>query len=326
MPSADPTPRERVHRALCHQPVDRPPFCVWLDGPVLSAFTEREGDGFDPAEHFGADAALHLPWPGWPHGERLEQDGNVWYMPLVQSVAEAEALALPNPGAAEIYAPLDALVERHAGRRAVFVGLLGVLHLADIVISTQNLFMELADNPEGVKRLMERWAGVLEGVAREVCRRDIDAFFIRDDLSSPAGPLMSPARLKEFGVDFDARALAAAREAGVPVGWHSDGDLAPVLGLLADLDLDLDFIGPLSPAYNDQAAFYREYGGRLAVFGGLDNGPIIRSSDPAEIAAAVAAPRDALPAGLLLHTHELPTGTPLGNVDTAAQALAAGSG
>ena len=87
-------------------------------------------------------------------------------------------------------------------------------------------------------------------------------------------------------------------------------------------DLGLDFIGPLSPAYNDQAAFYGEHGGRLAVFGGLDNTPIIESASPAEIAAAVAAPRESLPDGLILHTHELPSGTPPENIDAAVRALA----
>ena len=255
--------------------MDRPPFCVWLDGPVLTALAQEHGEDFDPAEHYGADVAVHLPWPGWPHGERLEQDGNVWYMPLVQTAAEAR-----SPGPAGPRRPghirrarCPAGAPRGPPRGGSWA-VLGVLHLADITLSAQHMFMELADNPEGVKRMMERWAGGARGRWRARCAGATSTPFSSATIfPRRQARLCRRAWLKEYGVDYDARALAAAREAGVPAGWHSDGNLAPVLGLLAELDLD--FLGPLSPACNDQAAFYAEHGEHLAVFGGLDNTPII---------------------------------------------------
>jgi hypothetical protein len=69
---------------------------------------------------------------------------------------------------------------------------------------------------------------VAEGVAARA-----DAIVVADDLAGARGPLASPEYFAEHVLQRLARAVAAARGAGMPALLHSDGEMATLLGDVA---------------------------------------------------------------------------------------------
>jgi uroporphyrinogen decarboxylase len=241
------TSKERVLCALNHGLPDRVPFAEQqIEQPVLAAlFGERlAADPIHVAEQldldvltFGLFPPLCVKETKLPGGRSFQTGGRLRTredLGLLQT--------LQDPTDPALFAELEDLVRRNRGRRAIVgktrLGLSPMLMSMDL----EGFSQALADDPEIIVHILQRYAQWSAVAIREMCRRGVDVIWCFDDFAHNTGPMMSPAI-------FRAMILPGLRETAglIPVPWifHSDGDFRLMLRDL--LTLKMSGLHPLEP-------------------------------------------------------------------------------
>lgn len=302
---------------------DRVPFNFWMDRDRMAQYDREWGADFR-VTHYGVDvveAFVSLPW--WPGMQpRTVDDGKtVWQVePLVSSISEARDLPMPDPDDPAVYADIRAKRERYPDR-AVFALMLGPLDILHPLRLAENLYTDLLDYPDEVHAILRRAKPVIDEAARRACEMDIDVLYLAADLCGRDGPLVSPRLLREFHFDYLRDAIDIAHAAGKKVMYHSDGLVLDILSLY--IDYGIDGCNPVEPRYNDPREFVRRAGGRLVLYGALDNCDIIPNSSPDEVRAHVRNQFEALgrDGRLIFSTHDIPGSCPRENLDAMVETI-----
>jgi uroporphyrinogen decarboxylase len=120
-----------------------------------------------------------------------------------------------------------------------------------------------------------------------------------------------------------ARLFEPFREAGLPVILHSDGDIRAILPDLVEIGITA--LNPVQPEVLEHAWLQKEYGDRLAFYGGISTQGVLPSGTPEEVRVAAAeclrtlAPRGT---GLMIGpSHRMQTDIPGANVAAMLEAF-----
>jgi len=139
-----------------------------------------------------------------------------------------------------------------------------------------------------------------------------DGAFVYGDMAYNTGPFMSPRHFREFLVPYHKRMFDEFHRRGMPVIFHSDGDIRPVIGDL--ISSGVDAINPLECKANmDLRELAPQWGDRLGFVGGIDV-RVLMTNDPEQIRAEVRAKLGAaMPYhGFIYHSdHSIPPGVTL---------------
>jgi uroporphyrinogen decarboxylase len=110
---------------------------------------------------------------------------------------------------------------------------------------------------------------------------EVDGAWVWGDIAYSRGTLFSPAMYKEILYPLHRRLIGFFKRRGLPVVYHSDGDIRRVIPLL--IDAGVRCIQPLEAKANmDLFELKREYGNQLAFMGNVDFDRIARSESDAE--------------------------------------------
>jgi uroporphyrinogen decarboxylase len=110
---------------------------------------------------------------------------------------------------------------------------------------------------------------------------ELDGAWIWGDIAYSRGTFFSPRMYREILWPFHKRLVGFFRARGLPVVYHSDGDLRAVIDLL--IEAGVTCLQPLeAKAGMDLLKLKREYGGRLAFMGNIDFEAIARGPESAE--------------------------------------------
>jgi uroporphyrinogen decarboxylase len=150
----------------------------------------------------------------------------------------------------------------------------------------ENFAYQLADDPEFVQALVNRLgASQMEGLEILLQFNCIGAIWMPDDLAYNSGPMVSPRLLQKYIYPWYRRMVARCRQAGIPVGLHSDGDLTR---LLPDLvACGFDGLHPIEPPVNDIFAIKQKWGGSISLAGNIDLKHTLCAGTPRTVAAEV---------------------------------------
>jgi len=178
-----------------------------------------------------------------------------------------------------------------------------------------NFMFQLADDPAFVQEVIDRLGAsqlaVLEILLQYGC---VGTIWLPDDLCYNSGPVVSPRTYGKYVYPWYVRIVARCHEAGMPVGFHSDGDLTRLLPDLVACGFDC--IHPFEPPLNDIVAVKRAWGHRISVAGNIDlRGPLSRGT-PGEVEAEVREKAAALAPGggwLLGSSNSIPDFVPVEN-------------
>ncbi len=139
----------------------------------------------------------------------------------------------------------------------------------------EQFLMDLAADPGFAEALVRRITDSIVELTRaylEACGAWIDMIEMPgDDYAAQTGLVMSPAMFRTFFKPAIARLVTVIREfrPDLPIMFHCDGALAPILGDLADAGVDV--VHPLEPLpATDLAAVKAEFGRRLSFLGSID--------------------------------------------------------
>jgi len=262
------TSRERVERIIHFEKPDRVAFNFWMDRRRMAELDARHGPDFR-VRHYDADIVESIIPIPYPQGRMAQRKGTSWLAePLFASFEDARAIALPDPADPALYESLAYDLRRFADR-AVIADLPNVLTYVEGMRSQEMLYLDMLLEPEAVKAFFGRLSDVMAGAADQVCRTDIAALYVMDDIAFNRGLLMSPAQFREFVLPHWKKVIDAAHAHHKPVFFHTDGNAEPIWDVFAE-ELGVRMLNPLQPNLQDISAFKRTYHGRMGVYGGID--------------------------------------------------------
>jgi uroporphyrinogen decarboxylase len=149
--------------------------------------------------------------------------------------------------------------------------------------TTQELFMDLADPPDGLLEFMGRLHEFYCELYRAWCRTDVDAIMFMDDWGSQDRLLVNPAMWREMFRPLYADYIDIAHGAGKRAFMHSDGHILAILPDLIEIGLD---------ALNSQifcmgADQMVSHAGRITFWGEIDRQYLLARGTTEEVADAV---------------------------------------
>jgi uroporphyrinogen decarboxylase len=192
------------------------------------------------------------------------------------------AYAWPDPDDAD-YRILDTLGnEMPKGMKMVVSGPGGALENANFILGFENMCYLIADDERLIEDVFESIGTRLVKHYKRVLEYDgVGAIISNDDWGFKSQTMLSPENMRRFVFPWHKQIVEAAHKAGKPAILHSCGNLEAVMDDIID---DMKFDGKHS--YEDTIQpveqAYEQYGGRIAILGGIDLDFLVRST-PEEV-------------------------------------------
>ena len=334
------TCKERMRRALNHEPVDRIPTQVNYTqamgqrmaahlGVTIDELPQRLGNHLlrvDIAhEHRRSDdGRFAFDW--WGVGFDTEQEG---YFAAVHPLAgskDLDAYAWPDPRAPNLLDGAARTIADDGGEHFIAPNFgFALFERAWTLRGFDTFFLDMALDPGFAGELLERITQIQLVLIQRFLDLGVDGGYFGDDYGAQANLLFSPRMWRSLIKPRLARLFAPFREAGLPVIMHSDGQIADILPDLVEIGLTA--YNPVQPEVIDHAWLRRTFGNRLAYYGGLSTQTTLSQGSPQEVTRAVQACLAALApenTGLILApSHRLMIDTPMDNVEAMLGAFAA---
>ena len=339
--------RERFHRTIRHEPVDRP--ASWLGLPVPAA---------EPAllRHFGVDSLdalrrlldedvypIEVPYTCPPSNHIA----CAFRWAKVEHLDRPDDRTLTAPGFFEDYAdpadvgrypwpdPAKHLDREESRRRAasapadrIRMGILWSAHFQDAcaAFGMEQALVVMLTNPEMFRAVIDRIVDFYlqaNEIFYEATKGSLDAVLIGNDFGSQTGLMVEPGQLREHVFPGTKKLVDQAKSYGLTVVHHSCGSIFPIIGDLAALGADV--IHPIQALARDMDAvtLRSNFGPDVAFCGGVDAQHLLVNGRPEEGAAKVRELLKLFPTGLVVSpSHEaiLPD-IPPANIEALFRAL-----
>lgn len=135
----------------------------------------------------------------------------------------------------------------------------------------ENLSMMFYDDPELVHEMMEHITVFIMEIVRKVSTdAQIDCLMLNEDMGFKHASMISPTMFREFMLPRYKRLAQFARELGIPVLMvDCDGHVSQLIPLWIEAGIYSTFPTELA-AGNDPVAYRKQYGNKMAIFGGID--------------------------------------------------------
>ena len=167
--------------------------------------------------------------------------------------------------------------------------------LYEFVIGLSDCMIMILEDRDLFEELMSRSADYFSELSRRAVHAGIDVFFPADDFAFKTGMFVRPKLFERLWRPHYERILAPAREAKVPIMFHSDGKINDAIDML--LEMGVEGITPMDPSGVDYRDYKKRYGDRLTLFGNIDiTWPLVQGT-PADVERDVREHMEALKPG-----------------------------
>jgi uroporphyrinogen decarboxylase len=225
-------------------------------------------------------ATFGLPGFGFPHGEihhaaSISQNEGA----LVSDRASLERYPWPDVDAAD-WAALDEIArELPPGLKLIAAGPCGVLENAINLVGYEALCLLVYDDPALAEAVFEGIGARLEQFyARAAAHPAVGACIVNDDWGHKTQTMLPPAIMRRFAFPWHRRCVAAIHAAAKPAILHSCGARHEVMADI--LDMGLDGLHSYEDGIQPVEAAYAQWGGQIAILGGIDVDFLCRSTPP----------------------------------------------
>ena len=123
--------------------------------------------------------------------------------------------------------------------------------------------------------------------ALEAGRGVCDICWLGDDYASQTQMMFNPDLWRKLIKPYLAKQVALARRHGMYVFFHSCGNIRSILPDLIDIGVNAHLVFQTTASDMDACSIAREFGGRLAFYGGMDVQHLLSSGTLEDVAAAV---------------------------------------
>jgi uroporphyrinogen decarboxylase len=326
------THKERLRRALCHEPVDRTPTQVNYTAGMGAVMAAHFGVALKdlPArldnhlvrvdlqveKRLSADGRASFDW--WGAGHDTGEEGYYILVNPLASSTDLDAFAWPDPHAPGLLDDARRTIETF-GKEYFIVPNMGfaLFERAWSLRGFEQLFMDMGTDEGFVGALLDRITEIQLVLIERFLELGMDGGYFGDDYGAQKSLLFSPASWRRLIKPRLARLFAPFHERGLPVLMHSDGQIQKILPDL--VEIGLTGLNPVQPEVLEHAWLYENFHGRLAFYGGISTQTVLPNGTPDEVRAAVkACVRSLAPEGtglLLAPSHRMMTDIPMSNVE-----------
>lgn len=287
--------KERIRAAFAHQIPDRLPKGENAYEPatvvrILKALGEPTPDEIE--KRFAPEVVTMAVRLGWDYiGARTIP---LEYPAPAPDLAAVEKWRFPDPETGDYSSP-----RRWCAETDLFI-------FGQIEGSFMGLWHAFPDQTEFYFALMQApdlmdelaWRAVRHFMARAEIMKEIgvDGILIADDIAYNTGTMIAPDLLRRFFFPQLAWAVEQAHQWGLPVVFHSDGDLRAVEEDIVATGVDGQH--SLQPSANmDIARIKAQIGDRLTLFGNIDLTEVLFKLTPEEVRRVVRETIDAAAPG-----------------------------
>ncbi len=167
--------------------------------------------------------------------------------------------------------------------------------LYEFVVGLHDCMIMMIEEPELFELLMTRSADYFVELVRRAIAAGVDVLFLADDFAFNKGLFVRAEQLeRQWRPHFD-RILQPAREANVPVIFHSDGKVDQAVEML--LEMGISCITPMDPSGVDYREYKKRYGHRVCLQGNIDLVWPLTKGTPEEVERNVKEHMDVLKPG-----------------------------
>lgn len=349
------TSRERVIAVLSREMPDRLPREFKLTPPLHESFVRETGTE-DFTEYFvldtrevmfkplgeTADFSRYYPEgvpplvsdPGWEVGEwgvgqipgsQLHFIEIQHPMKNLSTVKDLEEYPFPDYTRPERHAHLESEVKELHERGLFVVGYMEwtIFEMAWYLREMDNLFSDMAFNPEFAEYLLDKIAETRRFQAKRIAEAGADMIRIGDDVGTQRSMLVSPKMYREWFKPRHRRVIEAARRVrpDIPVSYHSDGNCRDIIPDL--IEIGVTVLNPVQPECLDIAEVKKEFRKDLVFWGGIGTQTTMPFSTPEEVYETVQKTIDMLgPTGFFpCPTHVLEPEVPWENIRAYLKAV-----
>jgi len=335
--AAELTQKERVRRALCREPVDRIPtqcnYTALMGQKLAGYFNTPFGDlparldnhvlRVDAAhpKRLSEDDRTQYDW--WGAGWSTETEGYWHSVAPLAHTTDLEQFPWPDPDAPHLLDDAASSIAAH-GQLFVVPNLgMCLFERAWSLRGFDKLLMDMVEAPTWVEELFDRITDIQVRLAKHFVEIGVDGGYFGDDYGAQQSMLFSPQLWRRLIKPRLARMLPVFRNAGLPVIFHSDGDIRAILPDLVEIGVTV--LNPVQPEVLDHAWLFRQFGANLSFYGGISTQNVLSQNDAAAVRMATAeCARQFAPSGtglLLGPSHRMQSDIPPGNVEAMLEAF-----
>lgn len=207
--------------------------------------------------------------------------------PLKGGMDEEQAAGYPLPDFLEDYrhAHFRKDVEGWHARGLAVCGSLAqsIFEKAWAIRGFEETLMDMMAEPEALEILFDRLTDLRIGQARLFVEAGIDILMLGDDVGMQSGMLMRKSLWQCLLKPRLARIIREARalRPDIPIFYHSCGNPGEIISDL--IEIGVTILNPVQPECLDHQAVKREYGDRLAFWGGLSAQRNLSFGTPAQV-------------------------------------------
>jgi len=280
------TPRERVLCVLAGEIPDRVPyFEIGIDFPFVCQLLGLDlpsGKYFEAGEYASAPVDIQLQinqilhrdilvynmLPPIPAIKHVGKDRILFFSDgKVKSWEDLDLITLPDPTSEEVLAPARDFLAQKGEYATVCASRTGI-SAAYLAMGMEHFFLALHDQPQLIQELLRRYTEFAAKVVEVAADLGFDIFWTSDDIAYKSGPFISPLMFRKLIIPHIMKVSDRVKECGIPWGFHSDGNLEPILHDL--LALGICALNPIEPLCMDIRKVKETIGDKVTLIGNVD--------------------------------------------------------
>ena len=150
----------------------------------------------------------------------------------------------------------------------IFCGFCIFQTLYEFVMGMDNCMVMLMEDEDFFNELMSRSADYYAKLVQCAVDEGIDMIFAADDFAYKSGLLVRPEIFKRLWRPHFDRILEPARNANIPIIFHSDGKVDDCVEML--IDMGVNCLTPMDPSGVNYADYKKRYGNKVTLHGNID--------------------------------------------------------
>lgn len=219
-----------------------------------------------------------------------------WVEGSLKTPDDVERYIPPNPEEGERSEMIERVVKPLRAEDAAILGQgHSGWHMAFQVRGLEQLIIDMYREPARTRTFMGKITKTCLGIIELMIDGGIEVLFLTDDYADSRTPLINVQLFKQFELPNMRRAVDLARNRGIPVLKHSDGNLYPLVDDI--LDTGIAGLHPIEPGAMDLHDVKKRYGDRICVLGNVDCRHVLPYGSPEEVRRDVRRCIDAAAAG-----------------------------
>jgi uroporphyrinogen decarboxylase len=332
------THKERLQRALLHQPLDRIPtqinytanmgqkLAAHFNVPVVELPRVLDNHfvrvDLTYPTRLSDDGKVRFDW--WGAGHDTGEEG--YYIPVNPLKDSKDLAAFPWPDAHDSHLMDEAAQTIKTYGAEYFIAPnfgFALFERAWSLRGFEQIFIDLGRDQDFVSALLDRITAIQLILIQRFIDLGVDGGYFGDDYGAQKNLLFSPVQWRKLIKPRLARLFAPFIERGLPVIMHSDGQIQKILPDLVEIGLTT--LNPVQPEVLDHQWLYENFKDKLSFYGGISTQTVLPYSSLIEVQAAVQqCARNLAPEGtglLIGPSHRMLTDIPLSNVEAMLAAF-----